>query len=196
MTATLPLRFCAALILAALLDTSFATDYYVAKSGSDGNDGSQGRPWLTLTKAVSTVAGNAGHVIHLGAGTFSEGTIAPASGTTIAGAGVGATTIATSSGMVIDGRSAITLRDFTIDAQNAAIKILKIYYSDHVNVYNVDLNNGEDGGLNISHSQNVLVDGGTYNEAGGRGTGNGDKDVIGLNYLTDVTIMNVTVIDA
>ena len=47
-----------------------ATTYYVAKTGSDSNSGSQSQPWLTIGKAASTMV--AGDKVIVGAGTYAE----------------------------------------------------------------------------------------------------------------------------
>lgn len=47
----------------------FATDYYVAETGNDDNDGSAEAPYLTIDKAVVT-ARTAGDVIHVMPGTY------------------------------------------------------------------------------------------------------------------------------
>ena len=47
-----------------------ATTYYVAKTGSDSNPGSQSQPWLTIGKAASTMA--AGDKVIVSAGTYAE----------------------------------------------------------------------------------------------------------------------------
>jgi hypothetical protein len=50
---------------------SFATKYYVSKTGNDSTgNGSEGNPYLTINKAIS-VSGN-GSAIVVGAGTYSE----------------------------------------------------------------------------------------------------------------------------
>jgi hypothetical protein len=48
-------------------------DYYVTQTGNDtSGDGSQGNPWRSLHKALSTVSLAGGHVIYMGAGTYQE----------------------------------------------------------------------------------------------------------------------------
>jgi len=72
----------------------FSTDYYVSTTGDDANDGSSGSPWLTISKAISSVATNVGDTIHLGAGTFTEANILKIpSGVSLIGAGSLQTTI-------------------------------------------------------------------------------------------------------
>ncbi|WP_273446301.1 T9SS type A sorting domain-containing protein [Neolewinella agarilytica] len=58
-----------------------ATDYYVAKSGSDTNDGSEGSPFLTISKAASLMV--AGDVCYIRQGTYRE-VLRPANGGTAA----------------------------------------------------------------------------------------------------------------
>ncbi len=58
----------------ALSSAAYATDYYVATTGSDDNDGlSVEAPFATIDKAVITAAGS-GDVIHVSAGTYSTTT--------------------------------------------------------------------------------------------------------------------------
>ncbi|MGB7769558.1 MAG: DUF1565 domain-containing protein, partial [Verrucomicrobiia bacterium] len=47
-----------------------AATYYVSKTGNDSNNGSQGAPWLTVSKAASTAS--AGDTVNLAAGTYNE----------------------------------------------------------------------------------------------------------------------------
>ena len=74
--------------------TVMATNYYVAITGNDANDGSSGSPWLTISHACATVEENQGHVIHLGAGIFTETNIITVpSGVSLMGAGSSLTSI-------------------------------------------------------------------------------------------------------
>jgi hypothetical protein len=60
-----------------------ATDYYVAKSGSDGNAGSAGLPWLTITKAANTL--QAGDTAYIKAGTYNEHVVVNVQGSAAGG---------------------------------------------------------------------------------------------------------------
>lgn len=81
-------------------------DYYVRTDGSNSNDGladSAGGAWLTLSYALSQVA--AGDTVHVGAGTFADGSNASVTGTsespiTVRGSGAGSTII--SGAMTLD----------------------------------------------------------------------------------------------
>ncbi len=53
--------------------------YYVAKTGSDSNNGSQSSPWLTIQHAATTA--QAGSTVYVGAGTYSESVTFANSGT-------------------------------------------------------------------------------------------------------------------
>ena len=60
---------------AALLVMSFATSaqagtYYVAKTGNNNNPGTEAQPWLTITKAATTLV--AGDTVYVKAGTYAE----------------------------------------------------------------------------------------------------------------------------
>jgi hypothetical protein len=66
----------------------FATDYYVATNGNNGNTGLNGSPWLTAAYAVAT-ATSEGDIIHFGSGTFSCSTkLELADGVSIVGSGI------------------------------------------------------------------------------------------------------------
>ena len=56
-----------------------AATYYVAKTGSDSNPGTEAQPWLTITKAANTIV--AGDTVYVKAGTYSEQVIPANSGT-------------------------------------------------------------------------------------------------------------------
>jgi len=56
-----------------------AATYYVAKTGSDSNPGTEAQPWLTITKAANTMV--AGDTVYVKAGTYSEQVIPANSGT-------------------------------------------------------------------------------------------------------------------
>jgi len=53
--------------------TSASGQLYVSKSGSDSNDGSACRPWLTIQHALN--AATAGKTIHVGPGTYTENSL-------------------------------------------------------------------------------------------------------------------------
>ena len=59
-----------------------ATTYYVAKTGSDSNAGTQAAPWLTIGKAASTMV--AGDKVIVGGGTYAEKVTPVNSGTSSA----------------------------------------------------------------------------------------------------------------
>ncbi|MBU0754681.1 MAG: DUF1565 domain-containing protein [Planctomycetes bacterium] len=61
------------------LESLQATDYYVAKSGSNSNNGSAGAPWLTIQKAADTM--RAGDRVMVSPGTYNEQVVTRAHGT-------------------------------------------------------------------------------------------------------------------
>jgi len=63
------------LTLTILSQVSFATNYYVAKTGNNTNQGTLSSPWLTIGKAAATMV--AGDTVNIRAGTYNEH-IAPA----------------------------------------------------------------------------------------------------------------------
>ena len=79
--------FAGAIMCAFSLHT-YAANYYVSVTGNDSNNGSQASPWRNISKAIASVPANAGHVINIGAGTFTESNyIYVPSGVSIIGAG-------------------------------------------------------------------------------------------------------------
>ncbi len=62
-----------------LVVTGLSGDYYVAPSGSDGNNGSPGAPWLTIQKAANSVS--AGKTVIVRSGTYVEKVTISAGGT-------------------------------------------------------------------------------------------------------------------
>ena len=102
----------------------FAADYYVATTGNDANNGSQASPWRTIQKACSNVPANAGHIINLGQGTFSEtATSNIPSGVTIKGAGRNLTVITSSVYPIfnVTNGANIVLCSFTLDGRKKAL---------------------------------------------------------------------------
>ena len=65
------LTICAVLIITA--GNVWATDYYVATTGNNGNTGGLSDPWLTIQHAVNSVS--TGDFINVAAGTYPEGII-------------------------------------------------------------------------------------------------------------------------
>jgi hypothetical protein len=58
-----------ALLLVSFVPSVFAATYYVAKNGSDSNNGSSGSPFATISKAASVAA--PGDTVNIAAGTYS-----------------------------------------------------------------------------------------------------------------------------
>jgi len=176
-----------------------ATDFYVSKTGNDtSGDGTEANPWFSVGKAFQTVKPNENHLIRIGAGTFTETVrVTAPSGTTIVGAGTDKTVISSPSATVfqLDKSKNVTLRDFAIDGQNKSIQILSIEGCTNINVLNVDLRNGEGAGFNAGACKNIVVDGGVYTEAGGRGDVKGDKSVVEWGNITNGIFTNVTIND-
>jgi hypothetical protein len=57
----------------------YSATYYVSKSGSDSNPGIQSQPWLTITKAASTIT--AGDIVIIDTGIYSERVVTSSLGT-------------------------------------------------------------------------------------------------------------------
>jgi len=181
--------------------TLFATDYYVATTGNDtSGDGSLANPWATVSKAFTTVPKNAGHTIHIGAGTFTEAAMITApSGTTIMGEGTDKTVIASKAEtfFLINKAKNVTIQDFAIDGLGVTKeRMLYIEESSDIKVSRVDLRNGEGTGFWASNVKNIFVDGGVYKESAGRGTTGGDKSVVEWNHISNGVFQNVTINDA
>jgi hypothetical protein len=66
----------------ALCPVAQAQVYYVAKTGSDSNDGSSGAPWLTIGHAA--LEAKSGSTVYVGAGTYNESVAFANSGTATA----------------------------------------------------------------------------------------------------------------
>jgi parallel beta-helix repeat protein len=65
----------ALLVLLMAASPSIAGTYYVRKTGNDtSGDGSDALPWLTISKALATVAIGGNHTINVGDGTYQEDT--------------------------------------------------------------------------------------------------------------------------
>ena len=56
----------------------YGTTYYVAKTGSDSNPGTEAQPWLTIQKAANTMV--AGDTVYIKQGTYTEQVIPQNSG--------------------------------------------------------------------------------------------------------------------
>lgn len=79
----LGLLMSALLIMLCTTSTSWATTYYVSKSGSDSNNGTTTTtPFLTIQKGLNIVS--AGDTINIMAGTYNEGLVLQATGTSSA----------------------------------------------------------------------------------------------------------------
>ena len=105
------------LFLAFLAPNVFAATYYVAKNGSDSNNGSSGSPWATISKAASTAG--PGDTVNIAAGTYSEGVTLSKTGTSgspIVFVGTGNPVIA---GNVTISGAYITLSSVTVSPPSA-----------------------------------------------------------------------------
>ncbi len=60
------------------ISSSSSNTYYVAKTGSDSNPGTESQPWLTIQKAANTLV--AGDTAYVKAGTYNEQVIPSRSG--------------------------------------------------------------------------------------------------------------------
>lgn len=83
--------YTAASVGAMVTSASAHTNYFVAKTGSDSNDGSSGSPFLTVQKGINVA--QAGDTIYIGSGTYAENVTSLNAGTadepiTIDGQGV------------------------------------------------------------------------------------------------------------
>ncbi len=178
-----------------------ATDFYVSISGNDASgDGSHATPWLTISKAFSSVPANGGHVINIGAGTFASTSNKIHSGVTVNGAGENATIISASTSWVLDisGIKNVTIQNLKFDGtgQPTGGGLLKANNgSDYLKILNVNFSNGNGVALNVSYSNNVVVDKGYYKEAGGRGNSNGDIAVVAIGPVINGIFKHLTIED-
>ena len=76
----LTMTVCALLVLCSMVTDALATDYFVRKTGNNGNAGtSAGAAWLTIDYAADSMS--AGDTVYVGAGTYSERVTPSPSGT-------------------------------------------------------------------------------------------------------------------
>ena len=66
------------LFLSCMALPAWSAVYYVAKTGSDSNNGSEASPWLTIGKAAGTMV--AGDIVYVKAGVYNERITLPRSG--------------------------------------------------------------------------------------------------------------------
>jgi pectin methylesterase-like acyl-CoA thioesterase len=92
--------------------SAMAAERYVAKTGSDGNDGSSGSPWLTIQHAITT--SDAGDIINVAAGTYAEDLVIDKS-LTLLGELDGTTRLTTIKGVLTEPVSAWALATPNID---------------------------------------------------------------------------------
>src|SRR5262245_38037331 len=84
-----------------------AAAYFVDKAGNDRNTGILGQPWLTIQKALNTVA--PGDIVNVGAGTFYERLSPKTSGTSNSRITFNGTTDDSGNSLtIVDGSSAIS----------------------------------------------------------------------------------------
>jgi hypothetical protein len=110
-----------------------ADSYYVAKSGSDSNPGTEAQPWLTIQKAASTLV--AGDTVYVRQGTYKERVVPAHSG---------------------DPDNWITYRispgeTVIIDGTGISTENSALFYINHISYIEVD-------GFHIVHSTSFAVD--------------------------------------
>ncbi len=132
------------ILFSIILLNVFATQKYVTKNGFDSsNDGTQNRPWATISYALSQA--NAGDTIVVGVGTFTEHSILIDKAITISGVGAAysvfqADSIQAKNEFVFDIQSNVTINGLTIRHGSPGIRIgsnasLKITDSNILNCY-------------------------------------------------------------
>ncbi|MBI2464410.1 right-handed parallel beta-helix repeat-containing protein [Candidatus Peregrinibacteria bacterium] len=144
-----------------------ATTYYVnVNTGSNGNNGSQGSPWKTITFGLTQIA--SGDTISVAAGTYNTASgetfpLRPSSGATLTGAGA-TTTIVSGSGNTFDMRGDTTVSDVTISGFTITTDSGQVGHGvELLNVNNIIIqdniirNNGNDG-INLwKNADNVTI---------------------------------------
>jgi len=148
-----------------------AATYYVAPDGNDSYPGTEAQPWKTIQKAADTLT--AGDTVYIKAGTYNEQVIPKNSGTpgnystyatypgdtvTIDGDGI---SVYPAGLFRIEQKSYIKVSGFNIENYlgGGACHGIKIYYSDHIIIENIYVNNTGGCGIYARAScSNIIID--------------------------------------
>ena len=154
-----------ALFLFVSLMIQAQTTYYIDPAGNNGNNGSIGSPWLTLTYACARVT-TSGDIIHVNAGTYIEtNKCTLANGVSIEGAGVssiikshyvaGKSNRNDSFIMVTGGSAAQHISGIYLDGDNLAGDNAIAITKSNVSVYNCTVINFAQQGIRFGGSVNA-----------------------------------------
>lgn len=134
-------------------------DYYVSKSGSDSNGGSQAAPFATIGRASGLV--QAGDVVHVGPGTYTGGMKTVADGTEAApirfeGDGAVIVTGANDTGWWVAGDH-ITLDGFEVDGTDGGMRVGVYTSGSYDTVTNATVHNIALGSVNNANGGGGIV---------------------------------------
>jgi hypothetical protein len=160
-------------LLLVLVSWGQAADYYVSKSGSNSNPGTESQPWLTIQKAANTLT--AGDTVYIKAGTYNERVVPQNSGT---------------SGNYIT-YTAYPGDTVTIDGSGVSIHegwggLVELYYVNYIKISGLTV---RDAGPDDNHN-GILVDYCNYIIIENNYTYNTASSGIGVWDSTNITIDN------
>lgn len=149
----------------ALPPASVRTDRYVSPLGSDYNDGSQQRPWKTITKAGSVAS--PGMVVHVAPGTYTEAVTTGASGNATARI-IYISDQVWGAFILSPGRDGFAWRNT----------------GDYSDIVGFEIGGGRCGGIGLGGSFQRAVSNHVHNTAAGCRTSDGGSGINDFNYAT------------
>ncbi|MCK4448132.1 MAG: T9SS type A sorting domain-containing protein [Candidatus Marinimicrobia bacterium] len=164
-------------LLFACIGIASATDYYVAKDGSDSNPGTEADPWLTIQKAANTMV--AGDTVYIKEGTYNERVIPQNSGSP---GNYITYTAYPGHTVTIDGTGISTYPRglFLIENSKSYIKVSRLRIENHTNT-------GACYGINVRYGcDHIIIENNYVNNIGGCGihsTGNCSNLIIDNNEV-------------
>lgn len=168
--------FLTVLAVVAIVPYAGATDYFVAKTGSDSNNctaaQSQSTPKLTITSAAACTSGTVPDTIFVGAGTYAESLTTLKSFTRV---------------------EAIANDLVTIRPSPGTARVVHITGETNVTIWNLDLDGSNGGsGYNIT-SDNIKLDVGSHNfTVGGTKLGSTYRCRVRMGFNMGVSIQGVS----
>ncbi len=185
------------LILLILVVSAFSANYYVATTGDDGDPGTSGEPWLTITYAETQVS--AGDTVFIAAGNYAETVtidVSGSSGSRIVFVGVGTVTL---KNIILNSADYITINNIGIGNGTLAGGYppgAALFYSDQPSDY-VLITGCLVNGYNDEGVDGIIITGShcriesttlkNYADNGGFG-GSGTNGIMLGYYLTNVAL--------